>query len=129
MGSWLGLPGLDDRSRGPNQMFDGLGQHLFELALGETLTWLTLGRSIVAVHVMLVEVIVDQANRRPPSLHLKLQQDGVVGRRTSADADQHTRIDPVKRYGELTVELHPCLPCQPRWAVCGRHQSSGAPLR
>jgi hypothetical protein len=58
------------------------------------------------VHVVLIEVVVDEADRSPPSADLPLQKHSVLGYGTSAGAYEDARIGSVKRYVELAVELH-----------------------
>jgi hypothetical protein len=59
---------------------------------GEILAWLLLGRSIVAMEMVAVEMVVDQSDRSPSAVEQKLKHDGVLVNRPATHAHQDARI-------------------------------------
>lgn len=93
-------------------MTDCERQHCASLAVGERLRWLTLFRPIVAVHVVVVEMIIDESDCLPSLLEQDLEHDGVSLDGTSAHAHEHARIWSAERYLELLPATQE--PDQPR---------------
>jgi hypothetical protein len=112
IGSWGGLPGVYDRVSCLNEIADRVRQNHSGLADSEVLARLSLVRSIVAVHVMLIQVVVYQPNGSPVLRALDLEHDGVLMNRTSTHAYEDAGIRAAERYLELVIKLH-----EGRWQI------------
>jgi hypothetical protein len=109
-----GLPGMFImRTSRSNSRIGSLGkvayrlwQHRSRLAGSEALTWLLLVASMVAVHVMLVEMIVDESYRLPLVTDQELQHNGVFADWMPSEPHQHTGVSPPEGYLEFAVKMH-----------------------
>jgi hypothetical protein len=67
---------------------------------------LLLVQSIVAVHMVLVEVVVNQPEGRPPPSELDLEHDGVVVEGPPSRSHKDARIRMIEGYLKLLIESH-----------------------
>jgi hypothetical protein len=70
------------------------------------LAGLLLDKSIVAVHMVLVEVIIDQPDGCPLPVELDLEHDGVLMNGPATHAHKDAGVHTIEGYLELLIESH-----------------------